>query len=75
MQVIAKLTHQCLFGARTGQKPSVGRQGINGTKELEAPDGFTHKKIHGDHTFCFEFAERYVNCPLLWAGGAKTVEG
>ena len=75
MQVITKLTNQRFFGARTGQKPSIGRQGIKGTKESEAPDEFTHKGIHGDHTFCFEFAERHVNCPLIRAGGAKAVEG
>jgi len=75
MQVIAELTNECLFGARTGQKPSIGRQWIKETKELEAPDEFTHKGIHGDHTFCFEFAERNVNRPLIRADGAKAVEG
>ena len=60
---------------RTGQKPSIGRQGIKGTKESEALDEFTHKGIHGDHTFCFEFAEWHVNRPLIRAGGAKAVEG
>ncbi len=53
MQVIAGLTNECLFGARTGQKPFVGRQRIKGAKELEAPDEFTHKGIHVDHTFRF----------------------
>jgi hypothetical protein len=73
MQVIAKLTHQCLFGARTGQKSSVGRQGINLAKESETVDEFTHKGIHGDHTFGFEFAEWHMNRPLPGAAGAKTV--
>ena len=74
MQVIAELTNECFFAARTGQEPSIGRQGIKGTKELEASDEFTHKGIHGDHTFCFEFAERHVNGPLIRAGRAKAVE-
>ena len=63
------------FAARTGQEPSIGRQGIQGTKELEASDECTHKGIHGDHTFCFEFAERHVNGPLIRAGGAQAGEG
>src|SRR5271165_3383818 len=75
MQVIAELTNECFFAARTGQEPSIGGQGIKGTKELEASDEFTHKGIHGDHTFCFEFAERHVNSPLIRAGGAQAVEG
>jgi hypothetical protein len=75
MQVIAELTNECFFAARTGQEPSIGRQGIKGTKELEASDEFTHKGIHGDHTFCFEFAERHVNGPLIRAGGAQAIEG
>ena len=61
MQVIAELTNECFFAARTGQEPAIGRQGIKGTKELEASDEFTHKGIYGDHTFCFEFAEWHMN--------------
>jgi hypothetical protein len=38
MQVIAELTNECFFSARTGQEPSIGRQRIKGTKELEASD-------------------------------------
>ena len=75
MQVIAELTKECFFAARTGQEPSIGRQRIKGTKELEASDEFTHEGIYGDHTFCFEFAERHVNGPLIRAGRAQAVEG
>ena len=75
MQIITELTNECLFAARTGQEPSIGRQQIEGTKESEALDEFTHKRIHGDHTFCFELAERHVNRPLIRAGGAKAIEG
>ncbi len=75
MQVIAELTNECLFRTRTGQKPSIDRQRIKRTKELEASDEFTHKGIHGDHTFCFEFSEWHVNSPLIRAGRAQAVEG
>ena len=71
--VVAQLTNQCFFGERARQEPPIGRQRIKGTKELEASDEFTHKGIYGDHTFCFELAERHVNCPLIRAGGAKAV--
>lgn len=49
--------------------------GIKRTKELEASDEITHKGIHRDHAFCFEFAERHVNRPLIRADRAKAVEG
>jgi hypothetical protein len=74
MQVIADLTNECFFSARTGQEPFIGRQRIQGTKELEASDEFPHKGIHGDHSFCLELAERDVNRPLIRAGGAQAVE-
>ena len=67
MQVITKLTNERIFAARTGQQPSIGRQRIQGTKESEALDEFTHKGIHGDHAFGFEFAERHMNRPLIRA--------
>ncbi len=75
MQVITKVTNERCFGVRTGQKTSIGRQRIKGTKESEALDEFTHKGVHRDHTFRFEFAERYVDRPLTWARGAKAVSG
>src|SRR5712691_6697882 len=75
MQVITKVTNECFFGVRTGQEPSIGRQRIKGTKESEALDEFTHKGVHGDHTFRFEFAERHVDRPLIRAGRAKAVGG
>src|SRR5580704_7437576 len=75
MQVVTKVTNERCFGVRTGQKTSIGRQRIKGTKESEAFDEFTHKRVHGDHTFRLEFAERHVDCPLTWARGAKAVRG
>jgi hypothetical protein len=75
MQAIAELTNECLFDARTGQEPFIRRHRIKGMKELEASDESTNKGIHGDHTFCFEFAERHVNRPLIRTGRAKAAEG
>ena len=31
--------------------------------------------IDGDHAFCFELAERDMNGPLIWCGGAQAIEG
>jgi len=53
MQVIAKLTNECLFRARTGQEPSIGRQWIQRTKETKAVDEFTHEGIYGNHPYGF----------------------
>jgi len=54
MQVIAELTNERFFGARTGQQPPIVRPRIQGTKEPKALDEFTHRGIHGDHPFRFE---------------------
>src|SRR5215470_5196432 len=66
---------QRVFGAGTGQKPSIGRQRIKRTKETEALDEFTHKGIYGDHTFRFELTEWHLNRPLIRGGGMKAIEG
>jgi hypothetical protein len=75
MQVITKVAKERVFRARTGQEPFIGRQRIQKTKEADAFYKFAHKGIYGDHAFRFEFAERHVNRPLTWAGGAQAVEG
>jgi hypothetical protein len=75
MQVITELANECFFPPRTCQESFIGRQRIKRTKELEASDEITHKGIHRDHAFCFEFAERHVNRPLIRADRAKAVEG
>ena len=69
------MTKERVFRARTDKEPPIGRQGIKRTKESEALDEFTHKGIHGDHTFRFEFAEWHMNGPLIRAGRAKAVGG
>jgi len=58
-----------------GQRAVHRQAGIKRTKESEALDEFTHKGIHGDHTFCFEFAEWHMNRPLIRAGRTKAVGG
>jgi len=75
MQVIPQLTNERFFGVATGQEPSIGRQRIQRAKETKALDEFTDERINGDHPFCFEFAERYVDRPLIRAGGAKAING
>src|SRR5215470_7910786 len=75
MQVITKVMKERVFGARTSQQPSIGRQRIKGTEETEALDEFTHKGIHRDHTFCFEFAKWHMDGPLIGACGAKAIAG
>src|SRR5258707_13400424 len=64
-----------VFGARTGQEPSIGRQRIKRTKETEALDEFTHKGIYGDHTFGFELTEWHLNRALIRGGGTQGIEG
>src|SRR6266481_2728789 len=75
MPVIAELPNERFLRSRSGQEPSIRRQRIKGTKESEALDEFTNKGIHGDHTFCLQFAERHMNRPLIRTGGAEAIEG
>ena len=76
MQVIAKLTNErCLCVRGRAREPAIGRQRIERAKEAEALDEFTDKRVHGDHAFGFQLAERHVNRPLIRAGGAEAIEG
>ena len=75
MEVIAELPNERFFRSRTGQEPSIQRQRIKGTKETQALDEFTNKEVHRDHTFRLQFAEWYMNRPLIRTGGAEAIEG
>jgi hypothetical protein len=75
MQVIAELTDECFFGARTDQEPSIGRQRIKRTKEAKTLDKSTHKRIYGNHTFRFELTEWHMNGPLIRASRAEAIAG
>src|ERR1039457_381004 len=75
MQVIAELHEQSYCGSWTGQQPTVGRQRIEETEESKPLDEDRRRSIDGDHSFGFEFAERYMDGPLIWTDGAKTIEG
>src|SRR6266566_5595298 len=75
MQIIAELTDECFFRARTGQESSIGRQRIKRAKEAKTLDESTHKRIYGDHPFRFELAEWHMNGPLIRASRAKAIKG
>ena len=55
-------------------RPS-GRQRIQRAEEAQAVDEITDEGIDGDHAFGFEFAEGYMNGPLVWTYGAQAVIG
>ena len=75
VQVIAKLMQDCFLAVPAGQQAPVGGQKIEGAKESEAMDEMADKRIDGNHTFRFQFAEGDVYCPLIGAGGAEAIEG
>ena len=56
-----------------GQKPSIGRQRIQGAEEAQPMHEITAEGIDGDHSFGFEFSERDMNGPLVWSRGAQAV--
>jgi hypothetical protein len=75
MQVVAELTDEGFFGARTGQEPSICQQGIKGTKEPETLNEFAYEGIHGDQAFRFQFAEWHMDRPLMRGRGVEAIEG
>ena len=68
------MAKESVFGAGPSQQPPIGRQWIERTKETEALDQFTDKGIYGNHPFCFEFAERHMNGPLMRTSRAKAID-
>jgi hypothetical protein len=75
MQVIAELNNESYFASWTRQQPTVGRQRVEETEESKSLDEDRRSSIDGDHAFGFEFAERYMDGPLIRTDGAKTIEG
>jgi hypothetical protein len=75
MQVIAEPGEERYSRSWPSQEPSVVRQWIQRTEEAQAMNEITNEGIDGDHTFGFEFAQRYVNRPQVWPGAAQAVIG
>ena len=59
---------------RGKRRPSAGKW-IKGTKESQALDEIANERIHRDHAFGLQFAERHMNRPLIRAGGTEAIEG
>ena len=73
MQVIAEPGEKRNFHPWPGQEVSVGRQRIQRTEEAQTVNEIADEGIDRDHAFSFEFAQRHMNRPLVWTGGAKAV--
>src|SRR5262249_61590021 len=75
MQVSAKLSDQGFPGAGTCQQAAICGQWIEGAEEAETLDQLTHEGVYRDHAFALQLAERYMNRPLIGAGGAEAIDG
>ena len=63
-----------MFAARPSQQPAVSGQRIEGAEEAEPLDELAHERVHRDHTFGLQLAERHVNGPFLRTGGMEAIE-
>ena len=75
MKVIAELNEESYFASGSRQKPSIGRQRIQGAEEAQPLDEITAEGIDGYHALGLEFAEGNMDGPLVGACGAQAVIG
>src|SRR5579863_7060789 len=75
MQVSAELAYQRFPSAGTGQQPAVRGEGIERAEEAKTLDESAHERVDGDHPLRLQLAERYLNGPLIGAGGVEAIEG
>lgn len=73
MQVIAETREKRYSRSVPGQEPSVVRQRIQGAEEAQSVNEITDEGINRNHAFRFEFAQRYVDRPLVRAYGVQAV--
>jgi hypothetical protein len=71
--VVAQPTDESFFGMRSWQQHPIAGEWIERSKEAKAPDQFTNECVHRDHSFSVQFAQRYVDGPLIGADGMETV--
>ena len=73
MQVIAETREKRDSRSMPGHEPSVLRQRIQRTEEAQSMNEITDEGINRNHAFRFEFAQRYVDRPLVQACGVQAV--
>jgi hypothetical protein len=64
-----------LFVAGAGQEPAVEREWVERTKESQAINDSTNKRIDRYHALGLQFAERNVDGPLIGASVVKALKG
>ena len=75
VEVIPQFTDESISRAGAGQQASVGGQGVKRAEEAEALEQGTDRRVHGDHAFSLQLAERHQNGPSVGAGGMEAIEG
>ena len=73
MQVIAETREKRYSRSMPCQEASVVRQRIQGAEEAQSVNEITDEGINRNHAFRFEFAQRYVDRPLVRAYGVQAV--
>ena len=74
-KVGAQLFEEALLSAASPQQVTVGREGVERAEEAQAVDEFTDKRIHRDHSFGLQLAERHVNRPAVGADMMEAIIG
>src|SRR5215475_6216441 len=75
MEIVAELSNERLFATRPGQEEPMIGELFQRAKEAQPVGELADKRIHRDQPFSFQFAERYMDGPLIRASGAEAIRG
>ena len=73
MEIIAELTDERLFTARSGQEELVLGERFQRAKEAQPLDESADPRIHRDQPFGFQLSQWHVYGPLIRASGTEAV--
>ena len=74
MKIIAELSNERLFAARSRQEEAILGKPFQGTKEAQPLDEFADERIDRNQSFGFQFAERDMDGPLVRTSGTEAVD-
>ena len=73
VEIIAELSNESLFAARSVQEESIVGKWFQRTKEAQPLDEFGDERIHRDQSLGFQFSERNMDSPLIRTSGPEAV--
>src|SRR6516162_2570358 len=73
MEIIAELSNERLLATRPRQEEAIVGKPFQRAKEAQPLYELADERIHRDQAFGFQFAERHMDSPLIWASGTDAV--